>query len=343
MLGDSISIIGADTAWGFGLTGKDWYVAILDTGIRTTHEMFSGKNVIEQCFSYYNCPDGSAEMSGPGSASHYDSEYDGYDHGSHVSGIAAGNNNKDLYGVAKDANIIAVQVFSKFNNNSNCRNDGDCVMSYSFDQLRGLEYIYSLRGIYNIAAVNMSLGGDEPFTTNCDSDELKPIIDNLKAVGIATIIASGNDGYCNAISSPACISSAVSVNGSSKYEQEYSHGNWQNELLDLLAPGADIRSAIPRDDSSYGEFSGTSMAAPHVAGAWAILKQYNSFFTVNEILTKLKEGGTQLNQKSSCGNFTFTKQINNSLLQTEYLNVLSWTVNPKNVMSCPSRIWKFLF
>jgi len=352
LLNDSIEIIGADTAWGYGLTGKNWYIAVLDTGIRTSHEMFKGKTIIEQCYSANkDCPNGKSEMSGKGAAAHYyeHSDAHGYDHGSHVSGIAAGNNGKDLFGVAKDANIIAVQVFSYFPSEN-------AVMSWDSDQLKGLEFVYKLRTKYNIASINMSLGSKETYSKYCDNNSLKPIIDNLKAVGIATVIASGNSSACNGLSNPACISSAVSVDGSSKYDQEYSFGNWSNTMLDLIAPGNNIKSVVARDDTSYGVKSGTSMAAPHVTGAWALLKQYNQRFKVDEILKKLKDNGVQISQKSSCANFTVTKpridlsttvsklfsilppigvevskQINKSLLQTEYINLISWATNPYNI------------
>ncbi len=77
-------------------------------------------------------------------------------------------------------------------------------MSWGADQLKGLEYVYSLRGTYNIAAANMSLGGGS-YSSFCDDDYLKPIIDNLKATGIATVIATGNESMCNSIRAGVCI------------------------------------------------------------------------------------------------------------------------------------------
>jgi len=145
-------------------------------------------------------------MTGPGSAVHHSSTYSGYDHGTHVSGIAAGNYGS-LAGVAKNANIIAVQIFSEFSA-SECDSSSPCVRSWNSDMLSGLNYIYSIRGSYNIAAVNMSLGGGIYYSP-CDSDSSKAAIDNLRSVGIATAIATGNDEWCYGISSPACISSSA--------------------------------------------------------------------------------------------------------------------------------------
>jgi hypothetical protein len=86
-------------------------------------------------------------------------------------------------------------------------------MSYNSDTLAGLDYIFSIRGSYKIAAVNMSLGGGG-YSSFCDSDSRKASIDNLRNAGIATAIATGNNGYCGYISSPGCISSAISVGSS---------------------------------------------------------------------------------------------------------------------------------
>jgi subtilisin family serine protease len=135
-----------------------------------------------------------------------------------VAGIVAGkatpltinSRNFTISGVAPGAKLIAVQVFSRFDNAEFCGSSAPCVLTYTSDQIAALEYIYSLRNSYAIAAVNMSLGGGG-YTAPCDSSSRKAIIDQLRGANIATVIASGNNGYTNGISAPACISSAVSV------------------------------------------------------------------------------------------------------------------------------------
>jgi subtilisin family serine protease len=101
---DTISLIGADKAWAKGYSGSGWYVAILDTGIRRTHQFFQGKTIVEACFSSNaDCPNGQTSMTGTGAAAHYPSTYAGYDHGTHVAGTAAGNKpDGTLFGVARD-------------------------------------------------------------------------------------------------------------------------------------------------------------------------------------------------------------------------------------------------
>jgi hypothetical protein len=154
--------IGAQKAWAAGYTGAGWYVAIPDTGVLTTHEMFAGKTILEACFAAdRTCPNGQATMYGVGAAKPYSRNYDGYEHGTHVSGIAVGNSGK-TFGVAKDASLIAIQVYSPFTSRFDCYPSAPpCLLSYDSDQLAALEYIYSLRSTFPIAAVSLSLGGGD--------------------------------------------------------------------------------------------------------------------------------------------------------------------------------------
>ena len=305
----NLKLIGADAAWRKGYTGAGWYVAILDTGIRSSHEMFHGKSIVEACFSANSgCPNQSTEMMGSGSAAHY---YDynfvnGYDHGTHVAGIAAGNSGT-VFGVGKDADIIAVQVFSRFSTSSECFPHTHCVLSYTSDQLKGLEYVYSIRGSYSISAVNMSIGGGK-YDSYCDSSPLKAAIDNLREAGIATIISSGNDGFCGAIGGPACISSSVSIGAADYEDYETSFSNWRRTLVDFFAPGYQIYSAIAATDAGYASWSGTSMAAPHVAGAWTLMKQCESGGDVTELYNALKETGKKVTTR--CGETDSRPRIN---------------------------------
>ena len=164
-----------------------------------------------------------------------------------------------------------------------------------------------------IAAVNMSLGGGLFSGANCDSASsqvaTKAAIDNLLSVGVASIIASGNDSQGFAISGPACISTAVAVGATTK-------GNCPGAALcppgaaaglpnvpvfsnhsvavDLLAPGVGINSSIT--GNTFAAFNGTSMATPHVAGAWAVLKQAAPAATPIQILAALAGTGTSITE-----------------------------------------------
>ena len=157
---------------------------------------------------------------------------------------------------------------------------------------------------FDIAAANLSLGSGE-FPGECDSSypSLKSIADRLRAVGIATIAASGNEESSTGIGSPACISSIVSVgstddgsassDGSSETTtDEVSDFSNSSPELDLLAPGRWITSAVP--GYGFGRAGGTSGAAPHVAGAWAVLKSKAPNASVEQVLSGLKNTGVSI-------------------------------------------------
>lgn len=295
MLAESVPLVGAKKAWANGYSGKNWYVAVLDTGIRKTHQFFTGKTIYEACRSTgYNtggdCPNGTSVQNGSGAAAHFSSSYSGYDHGTHVSGIATGNYGTKA-GVAKDAGIIAVQIFSKFPA-SQC-GGSPCVMSWNSDCQAGLDYIYTIRGTYAIAAVNMSLGGGA-YSSPCDSDSRKAAIDNLRSSGIATAIATGNGYYCHAVFAPACISTSVAVGASTKADTEPAFNNWDERMQALFAPGYKINSSTGVSDTSYASWDGTSMATPHVAGAWAVLKSMIPSGSVANFLNALKSTGVPI-------------------------------------------------
>jgi len=133
----------------------------------------------------------------------------------------------------------------------------------------------------------MSLGGGRSLTA-CDDDLTKPVIDQLRAAGVATAIASGNDGFRDAVSFPGCISSAVTVGATSKQDQLADFSNCGPQV-DLHAPGVTINSSIP--GGRFAAFSGTSMATPHVAGAFAALKSLHPKATVDQIEQALKASG----------------------------------------------------
>ena len=292
-LTQSVPLIKADQAWtssASGYTGEGWTVAILDTGVDKNHSFIGADKVVaEACFSTTNasattlCPNGKDSQTGSGAGVNCD--ITSCSHGTHVAGIAAGKS-ATINGVAKDANIIAIQVYSNFSGSP---------LSYTSDQILALEHVYSLRNTYKIAAVNMSLGSGK-HSSSCNSDSRKAVIDNLRAAGIATVISSGNDGYGDSISSPACISTAVSVGATYKYDAETSYSNYHPTLLSLFAPGSSIYSSVPGGGWAY--LSGTSMAAPHVTGAWAILKQKSPSASVTEILNNLQTTGATVTKRA---------------------------------------------
>ncbi len=297
LLAESVPLINADDVWAAGYTGTGQVVAVLDTGVDKNHPALAGKVVSEACYSTTSttsippstslCPGGVSESIEPGSALPYASNCPPgeCDHGTHVAGIVAAYS-ATVNGVAKDADLIAIQVFSRIDNYN--------IGSWSSDQIKGLERVYELRSTYNIAAVNLSLGGGL-YANECDqvNSAYKSKVDLLRTVGIVTIAAAGNDydklpDPYDALSSPACISTVVSVGATTKDDKIAIFSNRSN-MLDLLAPGVSIQSTIPNNQTAY--YNGTSMAAPHVAGAWALIRSIQPDIQIDDLLNSFKDSG----------------------------------------------------
>ena len=99
-----------------------------------------------------------------------------------------------------------------------------CILTWDSDLNAALEWVFQNRANFQFAAVNLSLGGSGYEYTSqaqCDSERTstKAAIDNLRSARIATIVSSGNDGFSNGLSEPACISSAISVGATTKTDQ----------------------------------------------------------------------------------------------------------------------------
>ena len=328
-LAESTGVVGANAVWEQGYDGSGWAVAVLDTGVDKNHNFLSGKVVSEACYStgpvgsLSLCPGQAASSTAADSGLNCSFFTYGCDHGTHVAGIVAGKdyttNGPGYNGVANGANIIAIQVFSQFAG-PDCTDFGlpsPCAFSYTSDLLLGLERVYALRSAFNIAAVNISLGGGQ-YTSHCDASSLKGIIDNLRLVDIATVIASGNSGYTTAMDEPACISTAVSVGatcdsatagfGCAAIDDIPDYSNIAS-FISLLAPGSLISSSTP-GVNTFESWHGTSMAAPHVAGAWALMKQRDPGATVSTILAALQNTGTIVDDQRTSGSVTGMRRIN---------------------------------
>ena len=301
----SVPLTNTPAAYAAGFDGSGWTVAVLDSGSDTTHPMLAGSTWSEACYSSGGvslCPNGVTESTAPGSGQGCHYAISGCDHGTHVAGIAMGVG-IIATGVARGSWLLPIQVFSYAPQTNS-------IGSASVDQVKALNRVFALAGAGNvnrIASVNMSLGsGRHANPAECDAlfPAVKAAIDNLRSIGIATVIASGNDGHTGAMSAPGCISSAVSVGATSKVAP-LAVTSFSNEapFLSLLAPGQDIDSASYF--GTYVEKSGTSMAAPHVAGAWAVLKQAVPGASVASVLASLRATGSAVTDGRTGRTFPF--------------------------------------
>jgi subtilisin family serine protease len=290
-----------DDSWSLGYTGRSQNVAILDSGVDLAHPWLSGRIVRQACFARYSdtssfgyCPNKTWTQIG-GNAAAACGFAVGCLHGTHVAGIAAGTQ-----GVASEAGIVAIQIFHP---SATCLyGEGNpCPRTADNDILAALQHVYSLRSQLSITAVNLSVGGGPRYSGFCDSVSttyaaIAQVVDNLRASGIATVVAAGNDGDASGLTFPACISDTIPVGNStldsSGYDAVFSgvrsdgsrYGSNSGSNMWFLAPGTTICSAVPAlfrpvvDRCNAGVVAadtlvGTSMAAPQVTGALAALRQ----------------------------------------------------------------------
>lgn len=259
LLNESVELIGAKALHEQNIRGEGKTIAILDTGIDANHPAFSSPNKILAKFNVIN---GGIDVK------------DGHGHGTHVAGIAAGNGG-EITGVAPDAKLVVVKVLT---------DQGGGTEGWI---IAGMEYIADLDqnpSTYDpVDVANMSLGS--PVAGDPD-DPMSQAVDRLSDYGVIFAIAAGNNGYTG-IASPGVAKNAITVGATTKSDliaQFSSVGPVEKTGFlkpEITAPGVNIKSSFP--NNGYKQWNGTSMAAPHVAGAVALLKQIHPEWKVNEI------------------------------------------------------------
>jgi subtilisin family serine protease len=263
----SVASVGATVLHNNSYKGTNTYVAIIDSGVDSSHPLVAGKVLLEACFTALkSCPNGTTSQTGTGAARpiHW--------HGTHVAGIAAGYSST-YNGVAPEANIIAINVFDK---------DGS---SSETSITKALNWILSISDKYNIAAVNMSLGTSRIYKSSCDfvSPPMTKAVHNLYDKNIATVVATGNSASIG-MSNPACISKVVSVAASDLSSNITSFSNISTNTT-FAAPGFQILSAGA--NGSMRRSSGTSMSTPHVTGIFALYKQIYPTHTIQQAVSRI--------------------------------------------------------
>ncbi|MFF8839701.1 S8 family serine peptidase [Streptomyces sp. NPDC015130] len=191
---------------------------------------------------------------------------DGNGHGTHVAGTVAGT----AHGVAKKAKIVGVRVLD---NNGSGTTAG---------VVAGIDWV--TRNAVKPAVANMSLGGGADST-------LDTAVRNSIASGVTYAVAAGNSNANASNYSPARVTEALTVGSTTNTDARSSFSNY-GTVLDLFAPGSNITSAWNTGDSATNTISGTSMAAPHVAGAAALYLGDNPSATPAQVGTALVNAAT---------------------------------------------------
>lgn len=290
---DSVPLIGATTFWNLtnNTQGQGVSVAVLDTGVDYTHPAFGSCTNLSNCSKFRGGFDFAYNDSDP---------MDDNGHGTHVSstvaGIASPNSSN---GVAPGAQLGALKV---------CFNNALC---YQDDIIEAIEYAIDPNGDLNFNdkydIISMSLGG-----SGTPDDPTSQAVDNANDIGSLVVVASGNfwsGSTYGDLTCAACARKAFTVGATTKQDTvAYFSGKgpifYNGEQIskpNIVAPGVNICAA--RWGNAYSQFNtncfsgnninvaimGTSMAAPHVSGAAALVKSLYPSWTVDEIKASLTQ------------------------------------------------------
>jgi subtilisin family serine protease len=189
-------------------------------------------------------------------------------HGTHVAGTIGSAD----YGVAKSVRLVPVRVL-------------DCNGSGTISGvIAGVDWVASQTSV-GVKVANMSLGGGA-------SSALDSAVNGLISKGVTVVVAAGNNGANACNYSPARVPAAITVAASTSSDSLASYSN-TGSCVDIIAPGSAIVSTWHTGSSAVNTISGTSMAAPHVAGAVALFYQQFGFRSPAEMSTLVKTKATK--------------------------------------------------
>ncbi len=275
-LDTSVSDIRATYVWEtYGYDGSGITIAIIDTGIDASHVALDDLDDDPDTWdpkviAFKDFVNGLDDLDPSDGMDAYDDN----GHGTHVAGIAAGTGAPDyLYiGVAPGAYLVGIKVLDE---------SGSGTVS---DVIAGIEWAVENKDTYNIRVINLSLGARV-----ADNDGTHPVaiaVDEAVLAGIVACVAAGNEGPApGSITTPGDAHLAITV-GAAYDSGEGTKGAvafWSSKgptddgrvKPDITAPGVRIMAPEANTGTGYIEYSGTSMATPHVAGAVALLLQHD--------------------------------------------------------------------
>ena len=294
-LAESTELVRARDVQATGITGAGVVVAVFDTGIDTDHPDLSDDIVAQQCFCTNAdgvtgcCPGGRTEASGAGAAE------DEQGHGTHVAGIITSGGRVAPRGMAPDADIVAVRVLDKTG-----------AAASSVQLMKAFDWIISTQPSVKVVNTSLVFGS---FPGQCDAASsftagFAQAVNTLRARGTLTVSSAGNSANKSEIGAPACLTGAIAVgavydgnvgtisfgctDGSTSSDKIACFSN-SSSAVDLLAPGAAISSS--GIGGGVAGFAGTSQAAPHVAGALALMLQAKPSATADQLEAALKASG----------------------------------------------------
>ena len=326
LLDDSVPLINASIMHSrqngtTNMTGLGQSVCVIDTGINATHLGLAGRIVAQKCFCAVSdagsggcCPDNTLED---------DSARDDQGHGTHVTGIAAGNGS-GITGVAPEATIVSVKVADAA---------GDALFS---DITSAVNWCANNASLYNISVISISLGGGS-YNSICDSfyTPLSAEIHTAWNNNVSVVVASGNSGFTTNMTSPACINKTISVSSTTKADAISSFSN-RNFLTDLFAPGSSITST--KYTGGTESRSGTSMAAPHVSGVILLMQQYKESvegrnLSSSEVNTTLATNGTSIDDSDGSGRSFVRLDAKKAIIAIDNLNpnILLFNTSEQNI------------